>query len=156
MSPAVISGRCACGKVTWSSTAAPQNLDFCYCITCQQASGAPFTPWLGVYQAALVWHGAISAWRPAIGDEDTSVSERTFCAACGSCLGLQYDLTPEKAHVAAGTVDQGAYTIPPLLEHIWVKRAPAWYRIPDDGVPRYQEFDDDFEAVLAEQRKKQK
>lgn len=144
----VISGQCACGKASWSSTSAPEHLDFCYCSTCQQNSGAPFASWIGVAKSAISWIGSISSWRPTIFDGEISVSERTFCAECGSCLAIQYDLYTEKTHLAAGTVIQGGGSIPPVCMHIWLKSAPVWYHVSDDGVPRYQEFPNDFEKAL--------
>lgn len=32
--------------------------------------------------------------------------------------------------------------------HIWIKHVPSWYSIPDDGIERYKEFDDDFHSKL--------
>lgn len=144
MSPSLISGHCACGKVSWSSTSSPQHLDFCYCSTCQQASGAPFAPWIGITKSAVSWTGTLSSWRPHIGDNEPSVSTRTFCSDCGSCMAIQYDFYPDKTHIAAGTVTGGADTIPQVCMHLYLKRAPSWYHIPEDGVPRYEEFPEDF------------
>jgi hypothetical protein len=144
MSSHLISGQCACGKVCWSSTSKPEHLDFCYCSTCQQASGAPFAPWIGINKSTLSWTGNMSSWRPSIGDGNTTVSTRTFCAECGSCMAIQYDFYPNRTHVAAGTTTEGADTIPKVCMHLWLKRAPRWYQIPEDGVPRYEEFPDDF------------
>lgn len=85
-----------------------------------------------------------------VGDSDISVGERTCCGSCGCNISLQYYLYPEKTHVAASTID--ANTLEPIKVgcHIWTKRAPSWYAIPDDGIPRYQEFDEEFQAKLDE------
>jgi hypothetical protein len=148
MSSTVISGRCACGKISWSSTKAPEELDFCYCSTCQQTSGAPFAPWAGTTKSAISWKGEISSWRPTMGDGDTSVSTRFFCSECGSCVAMQYDFYPDKTYLAAGTATEGADTIPAVGMHIYLKRAPRWYRIPEDGVARYDEFPEGLGEAL--------
>lgn len=155
----VISGHCACGKVSWTSTSAPERLEFCYCRTCQQTSGAPFAPWIEVAKSALTWSGGdISSWRPKIGDRDISVSTRSFCASCGSCLSIQYDLDfyAETTHLAAGTVTKGAENVPQVSMHLWLKRAPRWYPVSsDDGVARFEDIPKEFEQVIDEHQKKQ-
>lgn len=148
----VISGHCACSKISWTSTSPPQHLDFCYCSTCQQTSGAPFAPWIGITKSSLSWKGVISSWKPTISDGDTSVSTRTFCPDCGSCMAIQYDFYPNKTHVAAGTVTVGADVIPEVCMHLWLKKAPRWYRVPEDGVPRYEEFPEEFEEAWVKYR----
>lgn len=64
-------------------------------------------------------------------------------------MTMQYDCYPDKTHLAAGGVVEGADALPKVGCHIWVKRKPAWYEIPDEGrgVPRWEEFDEEFEAV---------
>lgn len=141
MPSSVISGQCACGKVRWSSTAAPDDLNFCYCSTCQQASGAPFAPWMGITKSALSWTGITSSWGPKIGDGNTSVSIRTFCSDCGSCVAMEYDFSHNRTDVAAGTTTEGANSIPKVCMHFFLKTAPRWYQVPEyDGVARYEEF----------------
>lgn len=100
----------------------------------------------------------MSSWRPTIGDRDISVSTRFFCTSCGSCLAIQYDLDfyAGTTHIAAGTVSKGADTVPEVSMHLWVKRAPRWYRVSsDDGVARYQDIPKEFEEVIDEHQKKQ-
>lgn len=63
---------------------------------------------------------------------------------------MQYHCYPNKVHVSAGTIIEGEECLPKLETHIFVSRKPAWYQIPDDGVPRYAEFDEEFERVLGE------
>ena len=152
MTSIAISGQCACGKISWSSTRAPEHLDFCYCSTCQQTSGAPFAPWIGITKSAISWAGDMSSWRPTIGDGDTSVSTRTFCPECGSCMAIQYDFYPDKTHIAAGTATEGADNIPEVCMHLYLKKAPRWYQIPEDGVTRYDEFPEDFMAAWGKHR----
>lgn len=58
---------------------------------------------------------------------------------------MQYHCYPDKTHVAAGSVVQGSETLPKVGCHIWIKRKPIWFEIPEDGVERWQEFDLAFE-----------
>jgi len=149
MASPALTGTCACSATTYTSTTLPQHLDCCYCLTCQRTSGAPFGPWLGIPVHALTWSGAEpKSWRPTLDDGNTSISTRLFCGACGSCLSMQYDFYPHKVHVAAGTVVEGRDGLPRVGTHIWVKRRPEWYEIPDDGGERWEEFDAEFEELM--------
>ena len=73
---------------------------------------------------------------------------RTCCSNCGSALTMQYHCYPSKTHVAVGSVVEGTDSLPKVGMHIWVRRAPAWYSIPQDGVERWDEFDPQFDKVL--------
>lgn len=61
---------------------------------------------------------------------------------------MQYYLYPEKTHIAASTIDGSTFDALKVGCHIWTKHVPAWYSIPDDGIPRYREFDDEFQPKL--------
>jgi len=78
MASKTITGSCGCGNITWTSTAPPEHLDYCYCLTCQRVSGAPFMAWMGIPKAALQWNFKSKPfrYRPTLGDTDFVVSER--------------------------------------------------------------------------------
>ena len=94
--------------------------------------------WMGVPKASLELAGPISDCSLS------SIAKRTYCSKCGSSLTLQYDCYPEKTHVAAATMVKSSWKLK-LGVHIFVKSCPAWYKIPDDGVERCEEFDAEFE-----------
>lgn len=62
---------------------------------------------------------------------------------------MQYDCYKgTRIHLAAGTLVEG--TIPEGLgrAHIWVGDKAGWYEMPQDGVRRWEGFDDEFKEVL--------
>jgi hypothetical protein len=61
---------------------------------------------------------------------------------------MEYDFYPDKTYLAAGTATKGADAIPAVGMHIYLKRAPPWYRIPEDGVARYDEFPEGLGEAL--------
>lgn len=63
-------------------------------------------------------------------------------------MTIQYDCYPDKTHVAAGTIAEGASLVPKVGVHIFVKEKPIWYDIPEDKLPRWDEFDDEFREKL--------
>lgn len=138
----VLRGRCGCGEATFRTTGFPQHLDFCYCTTCRQITGAPFGAWTGIKKSTINWEGSIAKYRVS------DIATRSLCVQCGASLSIQYDCYPDKTHVAAGIITQGAELLPKVGIHIFVKSKPAWYNIPDDGVPRIEEFDKEFLGVL--------
>lgn len=150
MSNKVLSGSCACGNIAYTSTAQPQHLDYCYCLTCQQVSGAPFMAWTGIPKGSLEWHfeSPPFTYRAPVGDSNAYISERTCCGKCGCNVLLQYYLYPEKSHIAASTITRNDFGKLEVGCHIWVKHVPAWHSVPSDGIARYEEFDEDFKARL--------
>ena len=133
-----MSGGCACGAVTYTSTANATHLDMCYCTQCQRISGAPVVAWMGVARDALAWDGPVGTMRLS------SFAERTFCKECGGTLTMQYSCYPNKTHVAAATIIRSDWEPPRIGTHIFVASKPSWYQIADDGAPRWDTFDDDF------------
>jgi hypothetical protein len=153
-----ISGQCQCGNVTWTSTAPPAHLDYCYCSTCQQVSGAPFMAWMGIPKSDLIWSFKKEpfVYRSNIGETGVSVSERHCCGNDGCNISLQYYLYPEKTHVAASTITRNDFDVPKVGCHIWTKSVPKWHTISEDGVPRYEEFDAEFTKLLEDYLKERK
>ncbi len=135
----ILAGRCACGSVTFHSSDVPRHLDFCYCTTCQQVTGAPFGAWFGIKRDSVTWEGPTARYRVS------DMAARSLCVQCGATLTIQYDCYPHKTHVAAGILSRGSQQLlPPVGMHIFVKSRPLWYQIPEDGVPRFDEFDPVF------------
>lgn len=143
----VLRGACACGRVSYTATEPPTHLDYCYCTPCQRISGAPFVAWMGISKDQLAWSGpGIRSFRLA------SFASRGCCEACGGTLFMQYDCYPGKTHVAAGTMTNfpKEWTMPRVQTHIFVRSKPAWYQMPEDGVSRWQDWDDEFRASFPE------
>lgn len=113
--------------------------------------------WMGIPKTSLQLNlnSRPIVYRSTIGDTGVCVSQRVSCGKCGANLILQYDLYPEKTHVAASTITQTDFEIPSVGDHIWIRQCPKWHTIPEDGVQRHEEFDDDFKSKLDEHLKKQ-
>lgn len=165
MGEVVIRGSCACQSCTWSSKSAPQHLDFCYCIQCQQITGSAFGAWMGISRSSLDISGPSTVIRlsiTAVGTTPTSATEsleiaaRSFCTQCGGTLSIQYDCYPNKTHVAAGTIVTGAELVPRVGCHLFVAEKQSWFQICNDGLRRWESFDEEFLDVLEEWRAEKK
>lgn len=144
MSNPILYGVCACGATTFQSTANATHLDFCYCTTCQRVTGAPFGAWLGIKKSSITWDGYTAKYKVS------DIATRSLCVQCGATLSIQYDCYPEKTHVAAGLVikGKGQELLPKVGVHIFVKEKPVWYDIPEDGLPKWDGFDDEFNEKM--------
>ena len=144
MAQPTLTGSCLCTAVTFTSSSPPSHLDFCYCLTCRHASGAPFIAWSGIPKSSLTWSGPITTYH------SSSIATRTFCAKCGSNLTIQYACYPDKTHVAYALVRRSDWEAPRVGVHIFVRDVPGWYGVPEDGVVRWEEFDGEFEGKFPE------
>lgn len=106
--------------------------------------------WMGIPKDSLTWNFESSPFifKAPVGDSNTFISERTCCSKCGSNILLQYYLYPEKSHVAASTITRNDFEKLQVGCHIWFRHVPSWHVVPEDGIARYDEFDDDFKARL--------
>jgi len=161
MSEVLIRGSCACQSCTWSSKSAPQHLDFCYCTQCQQITGSAFGAWMGISRSSLDISGPTTAIRlsslavdtiPSSATKSLEIAARSFCTQCGGTLSIQYDCYPNKTHIAAGTIVTGAELIPRVGCHLFVAEKQPWFPICEDGVRRWDGFDEEFVDVLEKWR----
>lgn len=128
-------GRCACGTVRFEVTEPFFTAGYCHCERCQHRSGVPWT-----CNGLL----AASGFRLTAGSEEvgTWVPEgggrpKSFCRRCG---GHVFGGDAERGETIA--IRFGALEGDPGIEpswHAWVSSAPAWFPLPDDGLPRHPE-----------------
>jgi hypothetical protein len=127
-------GGCGCGAVRFEVTAPLASANYCHCTRCQRRSGtaasANAAPQRGSFR---ILQGAerLNAWRPHAG------FEKWFCSVCGSAL---YSCDPndaERMSVRLGAFDTDPGIRPSVRQ--FVAYAAPWERIPDDGLPRFEE-----------------
>jgi hypothetical protein len=127
-------GACLCGAVRFRVTAPFETAGYCHCTRCQRRSGTTSTLNARVAPEGFEILGgaeSIRTWTPPDGQP------KSFCVNCGGHL---FSGDPERGPmvgVRLGPV-QGDPGIRPEW-HEWVSSAPAWDRIPDDGLPRFDE-----------------
>jgi hypothetical protein len=114
----VLSGRCLCGAVCWSSNGAPSAVHHCHCGICRRWTGAAF--------ATLVWFARSNlGW---MGDEPASyrsspIALRTHCGRRGTPLALIYDARDDIA-LSVGSLDHPGLVWP--THHYGVEARLAW------------------------------
>ncbi len=124
-----IQGRCACGKVSYSSSAAePAFTGLCHCKTCQRASGSAFSVVLAVPDASLTIDGALKSF-VSQGDSGKSI-ERQFCPECGSTVVDRAELMPGITMINVGTLDDTSWVKPGM--QIYCEAAQPWVSLEGD------------------------
>ena len=121
-------GHCACGAVTWETTAEPLWAGHCHCDSCRRASSAPITSFFGVPRDSVTWNGKTEA------RESTPGAQRGFCPSCGTQLFFQSDKWPEETHLYAATLDDPSLFKPEA--HYHYAEHLSWLSVQDD-LPRY-------------------
>lgn len=135
---AELTGRCACGSVTWRTDGPVLWSGHCHCESCRRASSAPVTSFFGVPRAAVTWWGDISV-RPS-----SDTVNRGYCPDCGSQVFYQAVRWPDETHLYAATLDDPSQFAPRAHFH-WAERVD-WLTI-DDDLPKYASTADGTEPV---------
>ena len=81
-----LSGRCACGAVSYECEADPVMMFNCHCRDCQRASGTAYAAIVIVLKANVRMRGE-PRYHKVVGNAGSGI-ERGFCGACGSQLLL--------------------------------------------------------------------
>ncbi len=97
------SGRCMCGRLSFSFSGKPRFVSECVCDSCRRAHGASVVGWVGVKS---------EQFRIDSGETDLSwykssdPSERGFCTRCGTRLFFRSTLWSGEVHMALANFDQ--------------------------------------------------
>lgn len=119
-----LTGRCACGAVTWRSAGPVLWAGHCHCESCRRAASSPLTSFFGVPKDSLVWTGLVTARVSSKG------VERGHCGVCGVPLYYHSMAWPDETHLYAATLDDPNQFTPEAHYH-WAERVP-WLTIRDD------------------------
>jgi len=129
-----LTGGCGCGAVRFRITRPLVSATYCHCTRCQRRTGA------GAAASARAEPGSfeltageehLRAWAPGGG------FDKVFCGDCGSALYARDPASGEAVFIRLGAIDGDPGVRPSVRQ--FVAFAAPWERIPDDGLPRYDE-----------------
>src|SRR5436190_12280912 len=130
----VLRGGCACNHIRYTSRTLPEYISNCFCVQCRKASGGPYQSFAEFPTSSITWL-AEPKYR-----QSSDKARRAFCEKCGSSLVFQYNATPERISLAAGTIDdwdvKGELVKP--REYTFIKEKPVWFDLPDDGLQKWE------------------
>ena len=129
-------GRCACGRVTYSVAGALRPVVGCHCETCRRTSGHHVAATAAPRERVSV-AGEVAWYR------SSDTARRGFCPACGS--QLFWDGPGRHLSIFAGTLDRP--TGLRLAGHVFCGEKGDYYAIAD-GLPQAEGWDPSFMASL--------
>ena len=135
------SGRCLCGKVSYTLPATVSEVGMCHCATCRRWGGGGAGVSFQSKEPKIKDTESLCWWK------STSWSERGFCQSCGSSMFWRLQRGNDEWIVHAGTIDNpGPLT---LSMHIYIDAKPPYYEIEGD-TPRLtgKEFTDKVVADM--------
>ncbi len=125
---AAIKGHCACGKVSYESSADPAFSGVCHCKDCQRQTGSAFAVVIGIPSASLSVQGDMKTVT-GTGDSGKGTT-RKFCPDCGSTILSEVELMPGVSMVRAGTLDDTGWVKPGM--QIYCDSAQPWVSLGGD------------------------
>ena len=120
-----ITGKCACGSITYKASGELLRGTTCFCSTCQRISGGGPNHSLVLIEYTLESTGGPRIYAHPGGSG--AIIEKSFCGACGSHLFAQGGLNSHSLRIKVGSLDdQNVYK--PTLQ-TWTSEAKPWHRV---------------------------
>ncbi|TVZ40943.1 hypothetical protein P886_0278 [Alteromonadaceae bacterium 2753L.S.0a.02] len=126
-----ITGRCACGGVTYSTVAEPQFTLICHCRQCQRISGSGHAAQFAVPVDQTEVEGKVTFY-DQIAESGNTVSSG-FCPVCGSPMFKKTSRMPEIYFFHAATMDDPSAFKPQMVVYEVAKQ--PWDHV-DPAIPR--------------------
>lgn len=121
-------GRCLCGKVSYSLEGDPIATAVCHCSHCQRQGGSAFSVNLIAMWPQMTVTGEMAAYDEMGEKGDQVYVRRRFCSSCGSPILSEIMLSEGVIAVKAGTLDDTS-DVKPTVEAWCVDRQP-WVTLP--------------------------
>jgi len=121
-------GRCLCGKVSYSLEGDPVATAVCHCSHCQRQGGSAFSVNLIAMWPQMTVTGDMAAYDEMGEKGDQVYVRRRFCSSCGSPILSEIMLSEGVIAVKAGTLDDTS-DVKPTVEAWCVDRQP-WVTLP--------------------------
>jgi hypothetical protein len=125
-------GRCLCGKVTYSLEGDLIATALCHCDHCQRQGGGAFSVNLIVHESQLTIVGDLTTYEETGEHGDAVYVRRRFCPSCGSPIVSELSLSQGIVAVKAGTLDDRS-EVQPTVE-VWCVDRQPWVELPGMAV----------------------
>ncbi|MEL7000529.1 MAG: GFA family protein, partial [Pseudomonadota bacterium] len=117
-----IAGGCQCGSVRFRAESLGRS-SICHCRMCQRAVGNAFAPLVVAH--GVEWDGTPATWA------SSNISERGFCADCGTPLFLRdFDAPDGEYEIMVAVLDDPE--IAPPQHHVGIESRIGWLKLADD------------------------
>lgn len=126
-------GRCLCGKVSYSITSEPLRMAQCHCDYCQRSSGTGHMSLAFFPKDAIAINGETNS-HTTDADSGDKVT-RHFCPDCGSRLFGTNNVVTNLMGIAVGCIDDSSWFKPGAI--VYNKRKPVWDFM-DESLPTFE------------------
>ncbi|HIO92544.1 MAG TPA: GFA family protein [Leucothrix mucor] len=128
-------GKCLCGKVTYTISSEPLRMGQCHCEDCRRSTGTGHASNAFFAEDSVKIEGDTS--RFDIITDTGSTLTRYFCPNCGSRLFSSNSTAPNFIGVTAGTVDDSSWFKANFI--VYNKSKPEWDCM-DSDIPTFEEM----------------
>jgi len=118
----IMTGRCLCGKASYTADGEPIRMAACHCKTCQRHLGTAFSSVIILPRAAVVVAGDLATYSQP-GGTSGEPFHRRFCPGCGTPVLWEREGSP-RVVILAGTLDDTALFQP--TENMFCEFAQSW------------------------------
>lgn len=141
MGAEILRGACLCGAVTYEVEAPFLRFAHCHCSRCRRATGSAHASNLYAAPERFRWTSGEALVRRYDLPSARSFAT-TFCTTCGAPLP-HHTRSGREVVVPAGSLDEDPGLKP--RAHIFFGSRSGW-SCADDGVPRFEEYADDWRS----------
>ena len=127
----VFDGGCLCGAIRYRATASPVRGVICHCSMCRRHSGAPALAFVHFPATSFSWLRGDPSYFGS-----SPYAQRSFCASCGSTIGMREDVLADRVQICVGTLDDPGRIH--IDDHVWTREQVHWFDVRDD-LPRFAE-----------------
>lgn len=123
-----MTGKCLCGKLTYSADAEPALICVCHCKDCQRLAGTAFATLVIIPRETFRMAGESKTYTQAGGSGQPM--KRHFCPDCASSIAIDAAVLPDMVLLTAGTLDDTSFVKP--TRNIFCSSAQSWVPITPD------------------------
>ena len=133
--PAIFSGRCLCGAVSYESACEPMIVAHCHCVDCRKSSGTGHCTHIAIERDAFTVTGKIKFYdHPA---DSGNIVSRGFCPNCGCAVYSKNSGLPDMVFPRASSLDDPERVSPQMV--VYASRAASW-DVVDANLPAFPEM----------------
>ncbi|MEO6362568.1 MAG: GFA family protein [Caldimonas sp.] len=140
-------GGCLCGSVRYKTIGQPIKVFVCHCSMCQRATGSAFAIEPAFLKSNVEFTGKPVAGYSYRSPDHGRLLHFTFCATCGTRVGLSLERLPLSQIVYGGTFDEPGWLKPDC--QIFMRSAVPWVVLSDD-VERFEKHIREPDGTLAQ------
>jgi len=123
-----MTGKCLCGKLSYSANAEPALVCVCHCKDCQRQSGTAFATLVIIPNETFRMHGESKTFTQPGGSGQPV--KRHFCPECGSAIAVDVAALSNMVLITSGTLDDTSFVKP--TRNIFCNNAQSWVPLTRD------------------------